>query len=147
DGGFLLPVTDDLGEGEGRGDHVEDAEGQEGADPAGVLQVADADDGDAQRDAERDARLSHEGIGGSGAQWSAHAPIVNAAAPARLSPNTHFPPGTPGTLPGPMRKCRQDGPGARRASGAVSAHSGRQQRPRLLSAVIQVSRRYAADYL
>ena len=48
----LLLVTDAFGQGEGRRDHIEQAEGEERADPAAGRQVHDGDAGGQQRDPE-----------------------------------------------------------------------------------------------
>src|SRR6266700_7107523 len=83
DGGFLVAVTDALGQRERGGHDVEQAQREEAADPPGVVQVADAGDRDRQGDGEGDRGLHEEGRGGPGAQRSAHAPYpAQAACPA-----------------------------------------------------------------
>ena len=60
DGAFLVAVTDALGQREGRGHDVEQAEREESANPPGVVQVADAGDRDREGDSERDRGLREE---------------------------------------------------------------------------------------
>src|SRR5215470_11866644 len=73
--GLFLPVPDNFGQGEGRGDDIQQGDGEESTDPSGIMQVADADDGGGQGDRERGYCLAEERGGGVGSQWSAHAAI------------------------------------------------------------------------